>query len=96
MPLPATGQRYVGQAGPVVDLEHFPEEACPGLDPGWTPVFRKEMRQTSNRERFPSATSAISWVKVARKALKRREARALNAAASRRDTQTNAGLSRQQ
>jgi high-affinity nickel-transport protein len=27
------------------ELEHFPEKACPGLDPGWTPVFRKEMRQ---------------------------------------------------
>jgi hypothetical protein len=19
-------------------LEHFPEKACPGLDPGWTPI----------------------------------------------------------
>jgi hypothetical protein len=23
-------------------LEHDPEKACPGLDPGWTPVFGKD------------------------------------------------------
>src|SRR5215510_12713918 len=23
------------------DLEHDPEKACPGLDPGWVPVFGK-------------------------------------------------------
>src|SRR4029077_8373273 len=23
-------------------IEHDPEKACPGLDPGWTPVFRKD------------------------------------------------------
>jgi hypothetical protein len=23
-------------------LEHDPEKACPGLDPGWKPVFRKD------------------------------------------------------
>src|SRR6266568_4861295 len=28
--------------------EHFPEKACPGPDPGWTPVFRKEMRQNKD------------------------------------------------
>jgi hypothetical protein len=22
--------------------EHDPERACPGLDPGWTPVFGKD------------------------------------------------------
>jgi hypothetical protein len=22
-------------------LAHVPEKACPGLDPGWKPVFRK-------------------------------------------------------
>jgi hypothetical protein len=22
--------------------EHFQEKACPGLDPGWTPVFRRK------------------------------------------------------
>jgi 2-polyprenyl-6-methoxyphenol hydroxylase-like FAD-dependent oxidoreductase len=26
-------------------LEHFQEKARPGLDPGWNPVFRPEMRQ---------------------------------------------------
>jgi Domain of unknown function (DUF4386) len=29
-------------------LEHFPEKACPGLDPGWMPVFRKKMRPSMN------------------------------------------------
>jgi hypothetical protein len=24
-------------------IEHDPEKACPGLDPGWMPVFRKIM-----------------------------------------------------
>jgi hypothetical protein len=33
-------------------LEHFPEK--------WTPVFRKEMRQTSSLERFPATACAIS------------------------------------
>jgi hypothetical protein len=23
-------------------LEHDPEKACPGLDPGWVPVFGKD------------------------------------------------------
>jgi hypothetical protein len=23
-------------------LDHDPEKACPGLDPGWIPVFRKD------------------------------------------------------
>ena len=30
-------------------LEHDPEKACPGLDPGWLPVFRKDHGQTKNR-----------------------------------------------
>jgi hypothetical protein len=34
-------------------LEHFPEK--------WIPVLRKEMRQTSNLERFPATVPAISW-----------------------------------
>jgi hypothetical protein len=28
------------------DLEHDPEKACPGLDPGWKPVFGKDHAQT--------------------------------------------------
>jgi hypothetical protein len=27
-----------------IALEHDPEKACPGLDPGWEPVFR--LRET--------------------------------------------------
>jgi putative tricarboxylic transport membrane protein len=28
-------------------IEHFPEKACPGLDPGWAPVFRRKCDQTT-------------------------------------------------
>jgi hypothetical protein len=28
-------------------LEHDPEKACPGLDPGWEPVFGKDHARTS-------------------------------------------------
>jgi|SRR5713226_2194228 len=31
-------------------LEHFQEKACPGLDPGWEPVFR-----------FENATTQKDW-----------------------------------
>jgi hypothetical protein len=34
-------------------LEHFPEKACPALDAGWIPVFRRKCDQTGNLERFP-------------------------------------------
>jgi hypothetical protein len=27
-------------------LEHDPEKACPGRDPGWVPVFGKDHAQT--------------------------------------------------
>jgi hypothetical protein len=27
-------------------LEHDPEKACPGLDPGWKPVFGKDHAPT--------------------------------------------------
>jgi hypothetical protein len=29
-------------------LEHDPEKACPGLDPGWIPVFGKDHAQTTS------------------------------------------------
>jgi hypothetical protein len=32
--------------------EHFPETACPGLDPGWTPVFRRKCDQLK-KSAFP-------------------------------------------
>jgi hypothetical protein len=35
--------RWIGGRRP---LEHDPEKACPGLDPGWKPVFRKDHAQT--------------------------------------------------
>jgi len=31
----------------LVGLEHDPEKACPALDAGWTPVFRKDHAQTN-------------------------------------------------
>src|SRR5689334_21968624 len=36
-------------------LEHDPEKACPGLDPGWTPVFGKDHAQKHNLERGDDA-----------------------------------------
>jgi hypothetical protein len=29
-------------------MEHFAEKACPGLDPGWRPVFRRKCDQLKN------------------------------------------------
>ena len=41
--LELVGQLLLGQAGYAspARLEHDPEKACPGLDPGWVPVFGK-------------------------------------------------------
>jgi hypothetical protein len=36
------------QTTPGKRLEHDPEKACPGLDPGWEPVFGKDHAQTRN------------------------------------------------
>jgi hypothetical protein len=36
-----TGRRH-----PLV--EHDPEKACPGLDPGWAPAFGKDHAPTTN------------------------------------------------
>jgi hypothetical protein len=33
------------------DLARDPEKACPGLDPGWKPVFGKDHAQNKNLER---------------------------------------------
>jgi hypothetical protein len=33
-------------SGSASELEHDPEKACPGLDPGWEPVFGKDHAQT--------------------------------------------------
>src|ERR1700741_1247081 len=46
----------------VAGLEHDPEKACPGLDPGWKPVFGKDhappassddSRSAAKKERQP-------------------------------------------
>jgi hypothetical protein len=44
---------YVAANSRLPPLEHFPEK--------WTPVFRKEMRQVSNLERFPATAHPVSW-----------------------------------
>src|SRR5712691_1122987 len=33
--------------------EHFPEKACPGLDPGWAPVFRRKCGKIQNALNSP-------------------------------------------
>src|SRR5258708_1243691 len=37
-------------------LAHFPEKACPGLDPAWAPVFRQGHAQPSDSRRTQLAT----------------------------------------
>jgi drug/metabolite transporter (DMT)-like permease len=38
------------------ETEHFPEKACPGLDPGWRPVFR---RKCDHRKKLERDTDSI-------------------------------------
>jgi hypothetical protein len=42
-------------------LEHDPEKACPGLDPGWKPVFDQDRAQTNNLDREPIQ---LNWITV--------------------------------
>src|SRR5262249_58060722 len=57
---------------PLSGLEHDPEKACPGLDPGWTPVFGKDhapriswsgmtIRRKSSRPNGAN-TSTSTWI----------------------------------
>jgi hypothetical protein len=40
-------QRFASPSCPdLATLEHDPEKACPGLDPGWVPVFGKDHAPT--------------------------------------------------
>ena len=42
------------------NLERFQAKACPGLDPGWTPVRVKKTRQIKNLElRFDSIEAEL-------------------------------------
>jgi hypothetical protein len=41
--------RFLPPALPGFILEHVPEKACPGLDPGWEPVFGKDHAPTMSR-----------------------------------------------
>src|ERR1700741_2993015 len=51
--------------GPVsADLEHDPENACPGLDPAWVPVFGKDHAQIWVRARpAPQSIAASALVR---------------------------------
>ena len=40
--------------------EHFQENACPGLDPGWAPVFRPKMRPRKKA----LAASPYTWTSL--------------------------------
>jgi hypothetical protein len=37
-------------------FEHDPEKACPALDAGWIPVFRKDHAQTKGKAKAAVAT----------------------------------------
>jgi hypothetical protein len=39
--------------------EHDPEKACPGLDPGWEPVFGRDHAQSKNLESDPIQLNRI-------------------------------------
>jgi hypothetical protein len=47
------GVREMRALRPISWLEHFPEKACPGRDPGWAPVFRRKCDKMKKLERFP-------------------------------------------
>jgi hypothetical protein len=40
-------------------LEHDPEKACPGLDPGWKPVFGKDHAPIKHLEHDPIQSDLI-------------------------------------
>jgi hypothetical protein len=42
-------------------LEHFQEKACPGLDPGWNPVFGPKMRprKKARAQQFPTKLNVL-------------------------------------
>src|SRR5262249_37639968 len=46
---------FAGHAGAFNSLEHDPENACPGLDPGRMPVLQKRSCSTKKSERKPVA-----------------------------------------
>jgi hypothetical protein len=39
--IPKSGYR-LSEEIMIEQIEHDPEKACPGLDPGWIPVFGKD------------------------------------------------------
>jgi hypothetical protein len=41
--------------------ERDPEKACPGLDPGWKPVFGQDHAQSNNLESDPIQ---LKWMPV--------------------------------
>src|SRR5262249_34737659 len=51
----STADFFAGHAGAFNSLEHDPENACPGLDPGRMPVLQKRSCSTKKSERKPVA-----------------------------------------
>ena len=54
-PLCLAAQIGAGIAAGRDTVEHVPGKACPGLDPGWPPVFRKghaTAQESENTDRF--------------------------------------------
>src|SRR5262249_13184901 len=51
LPSPETEPRLEPRPEPRVELEHDPEKACPGLDPGWVPVFGERSCSTNKLKR---------------------------------------------
>jgi hypothetical protein len=48
-----------GELGHSLSSEHDPEKACPGLDPGWKPVFGQDHAQTKNPDFDPIQLNSI-------------------------------------
>jgi hypothetical protein len=42
-------------------LEHDPEKACPGLDPGWIPVLGKDHAQTQAKAKWRFIVSSFRF-----------------------------------
>src|ERR1700687_1565542 len=68
-PIGSLGWLAPRPAASIGRLEHFPEK--------WIPVFRKEMRQTSNLKRFPCTAPAVLWSTYGKRSRARRGVRDL-------------------
>src|SRR5581483_2677111 len=66
-PAPAGDPVITQPAGWYSWLQHDPEKACPGLDPGWTPLFGKDHAPTQMQPtRFCSRSAEVLTLAPAR------------------------------